>query len=616
MKESSVIKIYFSKLGFKYKNCSTKETFRIYLKNQVGLVLSTVKETVIIIEGNNRLSKGALMSDQKIQLFLFVFFFTYSISASEKCPDQEQLSYQPMSASGINFATQLSNLCTNTSPELVSNGFGTDYVSQAESSIGEAVSLLSPSELDREIGVVLHERPPDDLNRPEYKDLIKNKEKVTGVSGYPHGRGTLGILAADAPTSPGTTKGVSVFLTANSDPKNLLELLTELKAAGKLPQIINGSHGSFGLGAESKEEEIKTVLNFICENKILLVLAAGNGKEVKLPEKNKSCIISATSLDASLRKSKRASSGDHVTVSVMSDKYQKSLGMYHGWTSGAAPLISSAMILVKKVVPEATPEEIKVLLAASSDPLPPLPSPNDQTGYGKLNAPKLVIMAKLLKMGKLSRPLVLLPEKIAAIKNTFDNYRESKDGKSLPLFYSSSEAQSVFQKLTNCQQIMSYLKKLKLSYFLSVGSKQEADLKKELVSIYSLLGNFHQAALLFRNAGGKLDPTLAIKSKLLSEVNIGGLAQEDYIKYVDLLSGLELNDSEKTILKKKFNSILGQPASGADKDVLSGSGGVPKEKFALEMLKEQLGNEFSSFITPVFQSNPQLSEWYSKSQKK
>jgi hypothetical protein len=316
-------------------------------------------------------------------------------------------------------------------------------------------------------------------------------------------------------------------------------------------------------------------------------------------------------LNASSTKSDRSTSGNHVTVGLMSDKYQKSVGMYHGWSSGAAPLLSSAMILLKKVLPSVTPMEAKVLLAASSTPVFPAEQPNPEVGYGKLNAPKMILMARLLKENKLQRPLDI--KSINQIQNVYNSEYKAKSKLFEAAYKSHSEAERDLNSSNNCEELRTRISKAKLSYFLAQGTEAESAFRDLLQKVYQSVGNYHEAALLSpRDTAGKLMIPDSILRPIMN-VKLSDLGYEDYVKFVDLIGGSTLNSQQREVLKQMFQPTLESAQVQSEREL---NQGTPKEKFALSMLRSHFGSEFQSYIEPIAQKNSYVRQLLNASDKK
>lgn len=496
----------------------------------------------------------------------------------------------------------------STSIEHTPNNFSSTFVSQSMSTVNEALLLLSQQERQRVVGVVLSERPPDDIQREEYRSLIKNPEVADEANGVPHGRGTLGVMASNSPACAGTTENVSVYLTHDASPSDTLALLKSLKESGRMPMVVNASHGSFNLdGANESIENLRALFQFAKENNILINIAAGNGRTVEVPEEFADILIYSTSLDASGQKSSRASEGDHVTVGVMSDRYQMSTGMYHGWTSGAAPVVSSALILLKKVHPEITAQQAKALLAASADEIASTPRPSPETGYGSLNAPKLIVMAQLLREGVIDSAITTAPDSLESAREAYRTARENGHPIFSKAFTSVQQAKTAFEQASSPEQIEALLPKLKLSYSLHTDGPEHEAYRSLVSRAYQQMGNLHQAALFSpRSESGRL----LVDSRLVDELvetDLSKLSSEDYLKFCDLVKGIELNEAQIERLKTSFSANLkSYNTTPQAADILASIN--PPEKDGLLTLQAILGSGFDSYISKVIEENPEIAK--------
>lgn len=410
-------------------------------------------------------------------------------------------------------------------------GFSPVYFSQMESSMREAIQMLSESERAQPVRLMLHERNPIDVHRPEFQGRIINPPLESDVAvGSEHGEGTLSVMASRSEASVWGTRddvNVKTYLTSERSAKDLLSFLTELKQKSALPVVINVSSATLTLEADNQElhEDIKKVYAFACENNLVINVAAGNGRDIEknsIPKEFENCVFQTASLDAVGRHSVRSSIGDQLTVSAHSDRYQKALDdRWHGFTSGATPIVSAAIALVKKVWPEMPSATVKQIIELSAERTWAKES-RSTVGYGRLNVPKMVVLARLAKNKK---TLVIPKQESSALQSL----------------------QAALENPTSCEELARTVLKLRAHYFAAQNTEREP-IRKMLEETYRKLEVPHLEAIYSPKGEKGFQVKEELAKKLLS-FNPRNMKDNEFYKFLDLISGMEWNGYQRNTIK-------------------------------------------------------------------
>ena len=424
------------------------------------------------------------------------------------------------------------------------------------------------------------------MDHPDYAHLIKNREQISGATA-PHGRGSLGIMASKSPANPGTSEAVEIYLT---DSNTLAALQSTLQLTNR-PAVINVSHGGLRLSEDEKNNAaIRDFLKTACEKNILVSIAAGNGGELNLPMEPalQDCYIVSTSMNSALVKSDRVTSSPLISVGTSSDQYQRSVDMYHGWTSGAAPTISSALILAKKIMPTITSSQVKRILENTAGQLPGTSYHNQQTGHGIFNGVKFIKVLKMLSAGQLSTSDLNDREKIHE-KLIAQLHKDEK------LIASKPQMEKLLGQISSCQDAKTVFQKLQLT--LQLWGQEHPDyayLREQLQSLYRVSGNLHQAILLDpRNENGKIQISNA-NFKALAQINPTNLELEQQLKLMDLVGSLLINDSQKGQLAAQYPGIFAtsEQLLGATPTIPLGTSHLATVRSLLKKVLNTFGDDF------------------------
>jgi hypothetical protein len=485
----------------------------------------------------------------KILIFILLFI-------SQKIPASEELCALPIMQESLDenlgkVVEKINSFDSSCFKEKVHQpNFSSLYFGQQNIGLRDAISqYMNEEEKKTEVLTMLWERPPEE--HVDFNDLIINRSLVADRTSSGHGRGTMGVMASHSEASTGTAQAVKILVTNDSSPQAAIESIKNNQ--NKWPAVINASHSELSLIGKTETEATK-IKNFIresCKNGTLISIAAGNGGPIGYPQDEdlKDCFVVVGSLNGALKHSERSSVGDQVSISAPSDRYQYSSGMYHGFTSGATPMISAAMIAAKKIMPEISPKAFKQLLEKTSDQLEHLSYPNSEEGHGKINGAKLIMAIKLYKDGKIDP---LKEDRISIEKKISRNLSSDK------FAYSSlDKIHNDLNHADTCEKKHEVFQKLKLSFMIYKDHPIKEQLKSNLRSFYKGLDDLHNLVLLDSRdpKSGKINISKENFDGLL-KVDFKNIDTEQKFKLLDLIGEMNLTNNQLAELREKYYGLL------------------------------------------------------------